>query len=300
MRVLWFLSAALLGLSSGKLNCGGAVESANVASDPSEAIFSSGVIPRIRIEIPPKSMERLRSRGWNWGWGGPTRERPQVEATVFEGGRVYTNVTLHLKGSAGSFQPVDSKPSLTLNFSKAAKGQRFYGLQKLSLNNSVQDPSYSSEKICRELFNAAGIPAPRAGHATVELNGRKLGLFVLVEGYNRQFLKRHFNNTTGNLYEGGFLKDIDSTLNTNSGENPDDQSDLKALTAAAHADPARRFERLEKVLDIDRFTTFMAMEVLTCHWDGYGMNKNNYRLYHDQDADRIPSCPMAWTRSSAS
>ena len=49
-------------------------------------------------------------------------------------------------------------------------------------NNSVQDSTYLSEKICREMFEAAGVPSPRAGHAVVEFDGRLLGLYVLVEG----------------------------------------------------------------------------------------------------------------------
>jgi len=33
------------------------------------------------------------------------------------------------------------------------------------------------------------------------------------------------------------------------------------------------------------------MEVMLCHWDGYGMNKNNYRLYHDLDSNRMVFFP---------
>ena len=116
-------------------------------------------------------------------------ERPSVRATVREGELVWTNVSLHLKGAAGSFRSVDDKPALTLNFDKFPDGQRFHGLQKISLNNSVQDASYVHEKICRDLFRAAGMPVPRTDYATVELNGRRLGLFVLVEGWNKQFLR---------------------------------------------------------------------------------------------------------------
>jgi spore coat protein H len=281
---------ACLGLAW--LGSSGADEPAGSATAPTEDLFAGGSIPRIKIEVPAKSIERLRGKGWSWGWGGPTRERPEVEATVVEGGQVYTNVALHLKGSAGSFQPVDSKPGITLNFDKFVKGQTFHGLQKISLNNSVQDPSFSSEKICRELFNAAGVPAPRADYATVELNGRKLGLYVLLEGYNKQFLKRHFKSAKGNFYDGGFLKDVDSPLNPNATDAGADGADLRELARAAKAGTGtNRFAKLEKVLDMDRFITFMAMEVLVCHWDGYCMNKNNYRVYHDMDVDRMMFMP---------
>src|SRR5258708_18713540 len=35
----------------------------------------------------------------------------------------------------------------------------------------------------------------------------------------------------------------------------------------------------------------MAMENLTCHWDGYAMNRNNYRIFHDADTDRMVFMP---------
>lgn len=253
-------------------------------------LFTSTNIARIQIQISSNGMQQLRTRGWSWGWGG-ARERPEVRATIIEGGQVYTNVALHLKGAAGSFQPLDSKPSMTLNFDKYAPGQTFHGIEKISLNNSGQDPSYLTEKICRELFTAAGVPAPRADYAVVELNGRKLGLYVLLEGYNRQFLRRHFTNWKGNLFDGGFLKDIDAKLNTNSGD-PEDQSSLQAVVAAANeGEDSDRFSRLEKVVDMDRFITFLAMEVMVCHWDGYAMNKNNYRVYHDPQSNRVVFMP---------
>src|SRR6267154_2402092 len=125
-------------------------------------IFAGTNVLRMKIEIPQSGINALRRTGWGNG-----RERPEALATVEEGGAVYTNVNVHLKGSAGSFRSVDQNPCLTLNFAKSAPGQSFHGLHKLSLNNSVQDRSYLNEKICRELFEAAGVPVPRAGHALV-------------------------------------------------------------------------------------------------------------------------------------
>ena len=39
--------------------------------------------------------------------------------------------------------------------------------------------------------------------------------------------------------------------------------------------------RLGPVLDIDRFIALLAVEAIVWHHDGYGMEHNNYRLYHD-------------------
>ncbi|HKS35801.1 MAG TPA: CotH kinase family protein [Verrucomicrobiae bacterium] len=204
----------------------------------------------------------------------------------------YSNVALHLKGAAGSFRPFDDKPALTLSFSKHGSVQRFHGYSKISLNNSVQDPSYLSEAISRELFEAAGVPVPRADHATVLINGRDLGLYVLTEGWGKPFLRRYFKNVSGNLYDGGFVQDITGQLETNSGDRESDRSDLnRLLESALEPDPARRSERLAQVLDMERFFNFIAMEVMTCHWDGYALNRNNYRVFHDVETDRMVFMP---------
>jgi len=265
---------------------------AKASEAAADELFSQRTaIPRLKIEIPPEGMEVLRQYYWRGGNDGAVRT--DVRATVREGAVAYTNVAIHLKGSAGSFRPIDSdKPALTLNFDKFAEGQRFHGLQKLHLNNSVQDPSYISEQVSRELCLKAGIPAPRAAHAVMELNGREPQLYVLVEGWNKQFLKRHFKNTRGNLYDGGAAKDITYPLDTNSGERPEDRSRLDELADAARdTDGEGRFARIENVLDVERFLTFMAMEVIMGHWDGYAMNRNNYRVFHDLDTDRMVFLP---------
>jgi spore coat protein CotH len=258
-------------------------------SPPVDDIFAGTNVLRLRILIPNSGMNALRNHS---GWGNG-QERPKVKAIVREGATVYTNVEVHLKGSAGSFRSVDDNPCLTLNFDKLAPGQSFHGYHKISLNNSVQDRSYLTEKICRELFESAGVPAPHAGFATLELNGRDLGLRVMVEGYGKHFLKRYFENTSGNLYDGGFCEDITSNLAVNSGDDPTDHSGLRALIAAIgpQPDPDQRFARLEQTLDMDRFISFVAMDVMTCDWDGYAMNHNNWRLFHDKGANRMVFFP---------
>jgi hypothetical protein len=42
-----------------------------------------------------------------------------------------------------------------------------------------------------------------------------------------------------------------------------------------------------KLLDVDKFVSFAAMEVLVGHWDGYAIHTNNYRLYHDPASDKM-------------
>jgi hypothetical protein len=48
---------------------------------------------------------------------------------------------------------------------------------------------------------------------------------------------------------------------------------------------------LEKILEIDRFISFIAMEVILGHWDGYTLGRNNFRVFHDRNTDRLVFLP---------
>lgn len=244
---------------------------ARAKPDRTDIFFTNYTIPRIRIQLDTNALAALRNK-----------YREYVKGTVIEGETTYRDVGIHLKGQYATFQGIDGRPSLTLNFDKFVKGQNFRGLDKFHLNNSAQDPSYLCEIIGRELFQAAGVPTARATHARVELNGRDLGLFVFIEGTDKSFLKRHFKNPNGNLYDSGFRHDISEGIEKKSGQGPDDHSDLHTLLAAAgEANHEVRIEKLSSLLDMERFYNMLALELMIRHFDGYAISVNNYRLYQD-------------------
>src|SRR5581483_4819803 len=104
----------------------------------------------------------------------------------------------------------------------------------------------------------------------------------------KQFLRHYFTNVQGNLYQTHGNQEITDRLDVNSGDDPTNDSGLRALANAVEApDPAARWKRLNETLDVDRFLSFMAMEIMLCHWDGYCMNQNNYRIFHDLGANKM-------------
>lgn len=243
-----------------------------------DALFTNGVVRSISIEIAPSELAKLKKD-----------VREYVHAKVKEGTNTFEDVGLHLKG-VGSFRPIDQKPSFTIKFNKFTPRQEFYGLSKIALNNSVQDSSYINEAVCTELFRSIGVPAPRVTHSWVRLNGRDVGLYVLIEGINKDFLRRHFKSDAGNLYE-GYTQDINEELDQDNGEDAT-QKDLRMLAKAANEpNSAERWLRMEKLLNVDAFISMMAGEVLMGHWDGYWINRNNYRIYHDPAMDRWTMIP---------
>ncbi len=240
--------------------------------DASDQLFEGGKVLKLRIDVAADQVQKLREKN-----------REYVKATIVEeGGATYKDVGIKLKGAAGSFRGFDDRPALTISADKYLRQQKFHDMDKFHLNNSVQDESYLNELIASEVFRAAGYPATRVTHARVWINGRDMGIYVLKEGFDKKFLARYFAKANGNLYDGGFCQDIDAQLEKDSGDGVDDRSDVKALVdACREGDPQKRFERLSAVLDADAMATFVAIELLTCHWDGYCKNVNNYRVYFE-------------------
>jgi spore coat protein CotH len=59
------------------------------------------------------------------------------------------------------------------------------------------------------------------------------------------------------------------------------------IAATRESDPLKRWDRLHTVLDMDRFISFMVVETLVLHWDGYSQKANNYRVYFNTDDQKF-------------
>jgi spore coat protein H len=256
-------------------------EPPGVRQAPGWEFFAATNVPAFRLDIDSAGLRSLRQTPRDWAHG-----------TLRFGGRTFEDVGVHIKGSEGSLQPIDRRPSLTVNLKKFVPGQNFFGLHKIHFNNTAEDPTFMTEVICSELYRQAGVPAARSAHGTLTLNGRALGLYVVKEGLTKEFLAQYFRRTDGALYDGGFQQDITTPFELIGGDGPENQADrLELLAAAREPDLARRWTRLQQRLDSDRFISLLAMSTLTWNWDGYPMAFNNYRVYHDPASERMVFIP---------
>jgi hypothetical protein len=244
---------------------------------PGARLLFDGTVPNIHLAIAPTELEQLEKTN-----------RTYVRATITVGNTVWTNVGVRLKGH-GSFLPLHEKPSLTVKFNAFVPRQSLDGLTKIMLNNASQDSSLLSEYIAAGMFLEAGVPAARVTHARVHLNARDLGFYVVAESMNKVFLEHHFKNANGNLYDVN-AQDIDGRLAQSNGQ-PGDRSDLAALLNAARLPPGERAQELPRVLDIDRFLSFLAVTMVAAHHDSYPLNRNNYRLYREPASGRFVMMP---------
>jgi spore coat protein CotH len=259
-------------------NADEAVSSTSKSQPDTDALFTNGVLHVLKLDVSRHGLQSLR-----------LNPRRYVPATLREGSSTWTNVMVRLKGGAGSFRSVDDKPGLTLNLREASG--RFHGLRKFHLNNSVQDDTFLSEWIGSELFRQAGVPSGRVAHAVLELNGRRLGLYVLLESINSDLLARYFANPHGNVYSLSANADLER-LEQNGGREESQGAELRALAAVARGRDLESLRtELPQRLDVPRFLSFMALETMLDHWDGYTFNVKNYLVHHDLDSGKIVFIP---------
>lgn len=267
--------------------------------DLSEPLFDPAHLVEVDITIDEADWDELRAqtRSWVQIFGTCLTEPFADPFTYFPGsvivdGQELAEVGVRKKGFLGSLDT--EKPSLKIKFDEYVVDQRLFDLKGLTLNNAKQDPAFVRQCLSYATFAAAGIPAPRCNFAHVRVNGRDLGLYVNVEAVNKPFLRRHFDDDEGNLYEGtlsDFRDGWTATFELKTNETANDRSDLDAVVAALEGPDDGLVGAVDAVVDLDQFTTFWAAETLVTHWDGYTGNANNFFAYHDPTTDRFQFMP---------
>ena len=259
--------------------------------DPGDSLFALDHVLDVVIEMAPADYERLRRQrrtvvGLHRGAGCWAQRSHEVyswfEADVTVDGRRYRGVGVRKKGWFGSRDP--EKPALKLGFDKFTDGQALGGvLRRTTLNNSTQDPSLLGACLAYQVFAAAGLPAPRCNYAAVTVNGERLGLYVHLEDIERSLIERAFAGG-GNLYEDGdFRPGLRALIEKKTNRDADDWSDVDAVVAALQDPSPAGLRALAAAVDLDRFLTFWAAEILVRHEYGYAVQPLNFHFYREPD-----------------
>lgn len=260
---------------------GALIPAFGIAAEPPQTaseFFAGTNLVTFRIVLENRASQQLEERA-----------KTYVSGRVDVGDQVFEDVGIRLKGS-GTFQPLYDHPSLAVKFNWHNPRQRFAGLTKLFLENSGQDATRMCKALANGAYSDGGLAAPRITQARVFVNGRDLGSYVVSEAMNKKFLKDHFGNGAGNLYEADF-RDLNQMLKQANGP-PGDQADLHALCrAAALTNRTERLQALARVLEIDQFLDYLAIEIILGNWDGYAFHQNNYRIYHNPGSNRMTFLP---------
>jgi len=248
--------------------------------------FDAYTVHEVSISLSSDSVANLDADPYTYTQG---------DATV--DGTPMPSIGVRLRGKIGSFRYLSGKPKFKLDFNQYVSGQRFYGLETLSLNNSVVDCSYLKEPVAYRVMREAGVPASRTSWAHVTVNGADYGLYVVVETPDDRFLDRVFADPSGNLYDGKYIWYTDGSYNLlDFGTGDDDlfsleegtdvgNDDIRGISDAVLASYGSQLfdEVTGTAVDWGELHRELAAEQWVGHNDGYALNTNNYRVYFDPD-----------------
>ncbi len=253
-----------------------------------QAFYDPGVVQTIALELSRGAIQSLRVDPFTY-----------VEGKVTVNGQLFEQVGIRLKGSS-SYQDFDGKPAFKVKFNAFVVGQKFAGLERITLNNMVGDPTQSKEMIGYALFTEMGLLVPRVSYARVSLNGELQGLYTNLESMDDHLLDRHYSDGSGDLWEGNDYADF-TRHGLSYFELVTGVGDYAALETVqqtlAGAPPAAFLEEADTVIDMESFLDFWAYSIAIGNKDGYPYNVNDYFVYRDVADGRFDFAPWGMDES---
>ncbi|MFZ5515996.1 MAG: CotH kinase family protein [Candidatus Zhuqueibacterota bacterium] len=271
-------------------------------------VFEDSVIAQVFIEIDPDSLALILSPDNLYS----DHEYPAT--FIFDNGIIrdtLTQVGFRLRGNTSR---QSHKKSFKVSFNSFESGRKFYDVEKLNLNSEHNDPSIIRSKLCWDLFGNMRVPASRANHVKLTINGEYYGLYINVEHIDENFVRSRFGNDEGNLYKCLYPADL-----AYQGDNPDaykvyiygrriydlktnteadDYSDLALLIQTLHSTDDSQFRaEIERIFNVPSFLRALAVDILTGSWDDYWFWNNNYYLYFNQRTGKFEFIPYDYDNS---
>ena len=119
-------------------------------------------------------------------------------------GEAVKNVGIRAKGntSLSSVRNMNSsRYSFKIEFDQYENGKTYHGLDKLCLNNIIQDNTYMKDYLAYTLMNDFGVDSPLCSYVYITVNGEDWGLYLAVEAIEHSFLERNYGSGYGELYK---------------------------------------------------------------------------------------------------
>mgnify|MGYP002534214604 CR=1 FL=1 len=119
-------------------------------------------------------------------------------------GETYKNVAIRGKGNTSLTKVAaygNDRYSFKVEFDRYDSSVTYHGLDKLCLNNIIQDNTYMKDYLCYRLMAEMGVASPLCSYVYVSVNGSDWGLYLAVEGIEESFLQRNYGSDYGELYK---------------------------------------------------------------------------------------------------
>ncbi len=245
------------------------------------ALFDESSIPEFEITLSEAAMRSLRVQPYEW-----------VSGSFTWGDQVFENVGIRTKGSS-SWQSIDDKPSLKINFDMYVEDQRIDDLSQITLNNMASDASMMHERVAYRMYREAGVPARRCHHAHLTLNGEDYGLYAHTESATRKMMVGWYDK------EGALWEFWDSDLNPDLVHamerkfGDEDRSKIEEATELMRGSGPLDLDAVEAAVDFELFQRYWAMCIVVTQYDGYPYRypADDAYVYHDPDSDQLKFMP---------
>lgn len=160
-----------------------------------EKLFDKSYIHTINIEADQNNWQSMIDNA---------SAEEYISCNVNIDGTVLNNVGVRPKGntSLSNVKSLDSERySLKLEFDKYESGTNYYGLDKLCLNNIIQDNTYMKDYFSFVMMNEMGVDSPLISYISLKVNGEEKGLYLAVEAVEEAFANRIYGNDSGQIYK---------------------------------------------------------------------------------------------------
>lgn len=223
----------------------------------------------------------------------------EIPATfIFINGPVNDTVANATLGLRGNSSLLSAKKSFKISFNSQIAGQKYRGVEKINLNGEHNDPSLLRAKITWEILKKMEVPAPRATHTLLYINGTFRGVYLNVEHIDEAYVYSRFRNRDGELYKCTYPASLTTPVPTPSQmidagyetilDGTVGYTHLANLINILNASNLPDYKcMLEEELDVELYLKSLAVEVMAGHWDSPIYNTNNFYLYYHTLAQRF-------------
>jgi hypothetical protein len=205
-----------------------------------------------------------------------------VQAQLSCGGAASITVGVRRKRSG-----LIAKPGLKIDINHYVKGQRYFGLKKLSLESGIVEGAASAsasdviaEYLGWRLHATSGAITGRAAFTRLTVNGDLIGTYVNVEVVDESFLESKVGDDTGWLFK--YSGSAEDGQKTNEGTENPYAADLCYLERNGCPIPSASelAATLPDKLAIQQALTVAAVNAVMANTDAFMLKFNNY-IYYD-------------------
>jgi hypothetical protein len=261
-------------------------------------LFDGDAVHEIRITIDDPNWHDTLS--YNYETFGDSL---YTEATFECGEYFFETIGVRFKGNSSYNSYPGLKKSFKLDINEFVSGQKIDGIDKFNLNNIFKDPSYVREICHWEIYRDLNQPYLRFNYANVYVNDELLGLYLLGETINSEFLESRFGpGENGTMFKGdphGSLQWFGSDETAyyehyeleNNEEDADWASLVKLLDVINNTPTESLADSLFEYVDVNSVMAMLAVNNFTVSLDSYNGSGHNFFFYKRESDNRFHFIP---------